>query len=90
MYRRQRAGHHDQTLIVPLLQTCVASGRLRAALMHTDRYLIAHPRAWRIRYVKGAIHRALGQPDTARLELRQARNDAPREAHAWLEPEPLP
>jgi Flp pilus assembly protein TadD len=85
-----RAGHPDQPLIVPLLQTCVASGRLRAALMHADRYLGVHPRAWRIRYVKGAIHRALGQPETARLELNQARSDAPPEARAWLEPEPLP
>lgn len=80
-----RTGHPDRTLIVPLLQTCVASGRLRAALMHADRYLSAHPRAWRIRYVKGAIHRALGQPETARLELQQARSDAPPEAHAWIE-----
>jgi tetratricopeptide (TPR) repeat protein len=80
-----RAGHRDGPLIVPLLQTCVASGRLRAALMHADRYLGVHPRAWRIRYVKGAIHRALGQPETARLALQQARSDAPPEAHAWLE-----
>jgi Flp pilus assembly protein TadD len=80
-----RAGHRDGPLIVPLLQTCVASGRLRAALMHADRYLSVHPRAWRIRYVKGAIHRALGQPETARLALQQARSDAPPEAHAWIE-----
>jgi len=85
-----RAGHRDQTLIVPLLQTCIASGRLRAALMHADRYLSVHPRAWRIRYVKGAIHRALGQPETARLELGKARSDAPADAHARLEAEALP
>jgi tetratricopeptide (TPR) repeat protein len=85
-----RTGHPGQPLIVPLLQTCVASGRLRAALMHAERYLSLHPRAWRIRYVKGAILRALGQPEAARLELGQARSDAPPEAHAWLEPEPQP
>lgn len=85
-----RAGHRDQPLIVPLLQTCIASGRLRAALMHADRYLSVHPHAWRIRYVKGAIHRALGQLETARLELGKARSDAPPEAHARLEAEALP
>lgn len=83
-----RAGHPDQPLIVPLLQTCVASGRFRAALMHAERYLALHPRAWRVRYVKGAIHRALGQPEQARLELGQALNEAPAEAHRWLEPPP--
>jgi len=80
-----RTGHPDGPLIVPLLQTCIASGRLRAALMHADRYLSAHPGAWRIHYVKGAIHRALGHAEAARLALLQARSDAPPEARARLD-----
>jgi len=85
-----QAGHPEAELIGPLLQACIASNRFRAALAHTDRYLARHARAWRVRYVKSALLRALGQPAAARLELQQVESDAPRstDASRLLRPKP--
>jgi tetratricopeptide (TPR) repeat protein len=79
-----RAGHADEPLIIPLLTTCIASSRFRAALMHADRHLSLHPEAWRVRFVRAAVLRALGQPEQAELERQRALNDAPTSAHARL------
>jgi Flp pilus assembly protein TadD len=85
-----RAGHADDPLIVPLLTTCIASGRFRAALMHADRHLSLHPEAWRVRFVKAAVLRALGQPEQAELEGERALHDAPGSAQARLAEGRLP
>jgi len=76
------AGHPEAELIGPLLQACIASNRFRAALAHADRYLARHARAWRVRYVKSALLRALGQPVAARQELQRVVGDAPRSTDA--------
>jgi tetratricopeptide (TPR) repeat protein len=79
-----RAGHAEEPLIVPLLTTCIASSRFRAALMHADRHLSMHPEAWRVRFVKAAVLRALGQPEQAELERQRALHDAPASAQGRL------
>ena len=85
-----RAGHPDEPLIVPLLTTCIASSRFRAALMHADRHLSLHPEAWRVRFVKAAVLRALGQPEQAELERERALHDAPASAQTRLAEGSLP
>jgi Flp pilus assembly protein TadD len=79
-----RAGHADEPLIVPLLTTCIASSRFRAALMHAERHLSLHPGAWRVRFVKAAVLRALGEPEQAEFERARALQDAPASAQARL------
>lgn len=78
----RRGGHPEPELIEPLLRACIASNRLRAALGHAQRYLQAHGDAVRVRYVKSALHRALGQPAAARRELERVIADAPEHADA--------
>jgi Flp pilus assembly protein TadD len=85
-----RAGHPEEQLVVPLLTTCIASGRFRAALMHADRHLALHPAAWRVRFVRAAVLRALGQSEQAELERAKAVRDAPAAAHARLAERSLP
>jgi Flp pilus assembly protein TadD len=85
-----RAGHPEHPLIVPLLTTCIASSRFRAALMHADRHLALHPAAWRVRFVRAAVLRALGQSEHAEIERAQALRDAPAAAHARLAEGSLP
>lgn len=79
-----RAGHPERPLIVPLLTTCIASSRLRAALMHADRHLARYPDNWRARFVKAALLRALGDVNQAEHEQARALADAPRAAQAEL------
>ena len=81
-----RAGHPERPLIVPLLTSCVASSRFRSALAHAERYLGRHEQAWDVRFIKSVLHRALGQPHEAELELERALQDAPAEARASLRP----
>lgn len=81
-----RAGHAEPPLIVPLLTSCIASSRFRSALAHAERYLGRHEQAWHVRFIKSALHRALGQPLEAELELERALHDAPAEARASLRP----
>ena len=87
-----RAGHSEPALILPLLRSCIASNRLRAALSHAGRYLTRHPDAWHVRYVKAALHRALGQPQLAMEELLRVAQDEPSavdaEDRAWLAENP--
>ena len=59
----QRSGYDEHALIEPLLASCIAGNRLRAALGHADRYLARNDSA-RVRYVRAALQRALS-PEAA-------------------------
>jgi tetratricopeptide (TPR) repeat protein len=84
--RAVRAGYPEQRAIVALLDTCLASGRLRAALAHAERFLRRHPRAWRVGQLTGALYFALGRPARARAELSRVLTLRPgaSEAHFLL------
>jgi tetratricopeptide (TPR) repeat protein len=84
--RAVRAGYPERRAIVPLLDTCLASGRLRAALAHAERFLRRHPRAWRVAQLTGALYLALGRPARARTELTRLLTLQPdaSEAHYLL------
>jgi Tfp pilus assembly protein PilF len=60
-----RAGYDEHALIDPLLTSCIASNRLRAALSHADRYLARNATSARVLYVKEALERALAPSEVS-------------------------
>jgi tetratricopeptide (TPR) repeat protein len=64
-----RQGYSEERAIVPLLQVCVASSRLRAALEHGESFSRRHPASWQLRYLLAAIRFALGDAPAAVKEL---------------------
>jgi predicted Zn-dependent protease len=68
--------------ILPLVQVCIASSRLRAALTYAQPYLRSHPRAWPLRYLVASIELALGHESTALRELQRVVAQQPEAAHA--------
>ena len=77
-----RRGYPDTVVIPKLLRVCLGASRLRAALGYAEIYLLRHPRAWELRYLAGAIHVGLGQPDAARAELEHVLRAQPAHAPA--------
>lgn len=60
----------DRRVVLPmLLQACLRSSHLRAALNHADPYLLEHPEDETLRYLVATIHLGLGQVVPARREL---------------------
>lgn len=60
----------DRRQVLPmLLQACLRSSHLRAALNHAEPYLLDHPEDDTLRYLVATIHLGLGQVVPARREL---------------------
>jgi tetratricopeptide (TPR) repeat protein len=69
--------------VVPLLvQACIESSRLRAALDHAEPYLETHPDDAPLRFVVATLHAALGSPERAREELETLTRLDPEHARA--------
>ena len=66
-----RQGYPEQRVIVPLVQACLASSRLRAALVYAEPFLRRHPDHVRLRYLVAAVHLGLGHAAVARRELNR-------------------
>ena len=66
-----RQGHSEHEVIMPLVRACLASSRLRAALLYAEPYLRKHPQHVGLRYLVAAIELALGHPERARRELQR-------------------
>ena len=66
-----------------ILEVCVRSSRLRAAVSYASPYLENHPEDWRLRYLVGTILAGLGENAAARhhLEAVLAANDANANVH---------
>jgi tetratricopeptide (TPR) repeat protein len=64
-------GYDLERALPLLLQVCLSSSRLRAALDHAEPYLRDHPDAEALRYLVATIHVGLGQTSEARVELEQ-------------------
>src|SRR5262245_52067727 len=77
-----RTGHPHEQVIVPLVRVCIASSRLRSALVHAQPFLRSHPRAWQLRYLVAAIELALGRPAEALIELQRILAQRPHAAQA--------
>jgi predicted Zn-dependent protease len=81
-----RLGYPEERAIGALIQVCVASSRLRAALDHAEPFLKRHPEAWQLRYLVASIQLALGNTGEAVEQLERvirARPNAPQ-AHYLL------
>ncbi|MGC4068893.1 MAG: hypothetical protein QM784_30470 [Polyangiaceae bacterium] len=69
-----------------LLEACLQSSHLRAALNHAAPYLLEHPEDDALRYLVATVHVGLGQTLEARRELGLLlqRNDSNPDAHYLL------
>ena len=76
------SGYPREQSILPLVQVCIASSRLRAALTYAQPFLRSHPRAWPLRYLVASIELALGHESTALSELQRVVAQQPAAAHA--------
>ncbi len=79
-------GYDRRAALSVLLQACVSSLHLRAALDHAEAYLLDHPDDARLRYLVATIHVGLGQRKEAREELERVlkEKDGMAEAHLLL------
>jgi tetratricopeptide (TPR) repeat protein len=80
-------GIPEEQAMPPLIEACVQSSRLAAALGHAEPYLTQHPAQWSLRLLVASIHMALGHHEHARDELQRVLQDAPEEpptAHYFL------
>jgi tetratricopeptide (TPR) repeat protein len=78
---------YDRGKALPLLlDACLSSSRLRAALTHAEPYLRDHPEDDGLRYLVAIVHMGLGQTSAARLALDELlrRNEKSPEAHLVL------
>lgn len=62
-------GAERRRVLPMLLQACLRSSHLRAALNHAGPYLLDHPEDDTLRYLVATIHLGLGQVVPARREL---------------------
>lgn len=78
-----RQGHPEPQVIVPLVQACLASSRLRAALVYAEPFLRRHPDHVRLRYLVATVYLGLGHAAAAERELSRVtvRQPALPEAH---------
>lgn len=75
---------YDEARVLPdLLESCIASSRMRAALRYAEPYLARVPEAWSLRLLVANIHLGLGHVDRARRELLIVVNDNPDHPAAW-------
>lgn len=77
----------DRRVVMPiLLQACLDSSHLRAALNHAEPYLLEHPDDDSLRYLVANLHLGLGQlvPARRELELLLQRNPDSPDAHYLL------
>lgn len=64
------AGADSREVMPLLLEACLASSHLRAALNYAEPYLLDHPQDDALRYLVATIHLGLGQAVPAKRELR--------------------
>ncbi len=80
-------GYPEDEGMPALIEACVQSSRLSAALAYAEPYLTRHPTHWALRLLVASIHMALGNHERARDELQRVLTDAPEEpptAHYFL------
>jgi tetratricopeptide (TPR) repeat protein len=76
-------GYPAEKALPALLRVCLASSRLRAALVHAEPYLAEHPDAWSLRYLVASIHLGIGNMEEARSSLERVIADAPDQPDAY-------
>jgi len=77
-----RAGYPRERAVAAIVEACLSSSRLRAALSHAEPHLRRHPDAWRLRLLVAAVQAALGRVDRAIDELERVTTQVPDAAEA--------
>lgn len=80
-------GFSEDQAMPALMQACVSSSRLTAALTYAEPYLLRNPSNWPLRMLVASLHMGLAQHERAREELDRVLRDAPEEppeAHYFL------
>lgn len=72
-------GTPDEQIIPTLMEVCVRSSRLSAALGYAEPYLVQHPDDWSLRILVASIQLGLGHVREARNHLERVLLDAPTE-----------
>ena len=72
-------GTPDEQIIPTLMEVCVRSSRLSAALGYAEPYLVQHPTDWSLRILVASIQLGLGHTREARNHLERVFLDAPSE-----------
>ena len=75
-------GYPEERALPLLLQVCLKSHRLAAALHYGEPYLKLHPDDVHLRYLMSAVHLGMGHIDRASAELAQVLSRAPDHAAA--------
>lgn len=78
-----REGYPEEQVIVPLVQACLASSRLRAALVYAEPFLRRHPEHVQLRYLVAAVHLGLGHAGAAERELQRVSTRQPALPEAY-------
>jgi len=75
-------GFDDKKVLPIMLEVCLSSNRLRAALNHAERYLRDHPEDQNLRYLVATIQLGLGQTEQAQIALNHLLRTNPKNANA--------
>jgi tetratricopeptide (TPR) repeat protein len=75
-------GYDERAALPLLIEACLKSSRLRAALNHAEPYLRKYPEAHELRYLVATIHAALGATDRALRELERLLREHEQHADA--------
>jgi tetratricopeptide (TPR) repeat protein len=80
-------GYPEARALPLLLEVCIESSRISAALSYAEPYLQRHPGEWSLRLLVASLHMGLENHQQARNELERVLQDAPEEppqAHYFL------
>jgi tetratricopeptide (TPR) repeat protein len=75
-------GKNESTILPLLLTVCLADGRYRVAIEYAEQYLKKHPNDVRVRFVLGTVYEAVGDSESARLNLETVVGAQPQDAEA--------
>ena len=78
-----RQGYPEDRLIVTLLQACLASSRLRAALVYAEPFLRRHPEHVGLRFLVATVQLGLGHAAAAERELQRVSARRPELAETY-------
>ncbi len=78
-----RRGYPEDRLIGTLVQACLASSRLRAALVYAEPFLRRHPEQVRLRLLVATVQLGLGHAAAAERELQRVSARRPELAETY-------
>ena len=73
-------GANERSTLPLLMRVYVHDGRYRVAIARGERYLTQHPRAYRMRYLVGTLHAAVGNAVVAKHHFAAVLSQSPTHA----------